>query len=181
MVDSVEVLVTEATQAGDVAALSELVAAHGSGAVRMDSNLDELTALHWAAASGVPEAVEYLLSPPVLADPRAARNNSFTPLHSAAMYGHVKVCEVLLGAGANADAQTDPQKYAPLHSAAFGGHVEVIKVLLTHGASRDLLNYRRERPADTALRQGQASAALLLGVEQRSWLTKLVYRLVRRP
>lgn len=180
MVDSIEVLVTEAAQVGDKTALSELVAAHGSSAVRMDSDLDELTALHWAAASGVPEAVEYLLSPPVLADPRAARNNNFTPLHSAAMYGHVDICEILLEAGANADAQTDPQKYAPLHSAAFGGHVEAIKVLLAHGASCDLLNYRRERPADTALRQGQTSAALLLGGGQRSWLAKLVRRLIHR-
>ena len=46
------------------------------------------------------------------------------------MYGHVEICEILLEAGANANAQTDPQKYAPLHSAAFGGHVEAIKVLL---------------------------------------------------
>ena len=40
MVDSVEVLVTEAALAGDVTALSELVAVHGSGAVRMDSRRD---------------------------------------------------------------------------------------------------------------------------------------------
>lgn len=46
MVDSVEVLVTEAAQVGDKTALSELVAAHGSSAVRMDRDLDELTALH---------------------------------------------------------------------------------------------------------------------------------------
>jgi len=133
----------------------------------MDGNPDELTALHLAAGSGVAEAVEYLLSPPVLSDPRAARANRFTPLHAAAMHGHDAVCEILLRAGADADARTEPQKYAPLHSAAFGGHVEVIKVLLAHGASRTLLNYRGERPADTARRQRQTRAASLLDEERR--------------
>ena len=40
MVDNVEVFVTEDAQAGDATALSKLVAAHGSGAVRMDSRRD---------------------------------------------------------------------------------------------------------------------------------------------
>jgi len=163
MVDNVTALVAAAARRGDVTVLAELVATHGSAAVRMDGNPEEVTALHWAAASGVIEAVEYLLSPPVLADPRAARGNRFTPLHSAAMFGHDAICEILLRAGADVDAQTEPQKYAPLHSAAFAGHVEVIKVLLAHGASPDLLNYRDERPADTARRQQQTAVASLLG------------------
>jgi ankyrin repeat protein len=180
MDDGLDLLVTQAAREGDVTALSELVATHGASAVRMDRNPDELTALHWAAASGSREAVEYLLSPSVLADPRVARDNGFTPLHSAAMQGHDVVCEVLLKAGANADAQTEPQKYAPLHSAAFGGHDDAIRVLLAAGASRDLLNYRGERPADTAQRQQQTAAAALLGGERRSWLARLVSRLSRR-
>jgi ankyrin repeat protein len=44
--------------------------------------------------------VRFLLASPVGADPRAARNNNFTPLHSAAMQGHAAVCEILIGAGA---------------------------------------------------------------------------------
>jgi ankyrin repeat protein len=154
--------VKSAALAGDVAALTRLVAAHGAALVRLDDNPEELTALHWAAASGHLDAVNFLLAPPVQADPRAARGNNFTPLHSAAMQGHAAVCEVLLKAGASVNVQTNPQGYAPLHSAAFAGHLAAIRVLLAHGADRGLVNYRNERPADTARRTGQAEAVRLL-------------------
>jgi cytohesin len=154
--------VRSAAIAGDVTALRQLVATHGGPAVRLDSDPNELTALHWAAASGNTDAVRFLLAPPVGADPRAARNNNFTPLHSAAMQGHAAVCLVLLDAGAQVNVQTEPQGYAPLHSAAFAGHVEAIRVLLAHGADCGLLNYRGERPADTARRTGQAAAVRVL-------------------
>jgi ankyrin repeat protein len=97
--------VKNAATAGDVAALKQFVATLGAAAVRLDENTQELTALHWAAASGVVEAVNYLLAPPVQADPRAARTNNFTPLHAAAMQGHAEVCEVLLTAGAAVNCQ----------------------------------------------------------------------------
>lgn len=162
MSDGLAEAVKTAAVAGDVASLKQLVATHGGISVRMDSDPAELTASHWAAASGNVEAVRFLLAPLVGADPRAARNNNFTPLHSAAMQGHAAVCEVLIGAGADVNLQTNPQGYAPLHSAAFGGHIEAIRVLLAHGADRTLVNYRDERPADTARRTGQAEAIRVL-------------------
>lgn len=162
MVNGIAEAVKNAAIAGDVAALNHLVATHGGPAVRLDGDPAELTALHWAAASGSVEAVRLLLAMPVGGDPRAARNNNFTPLHSAAMQGHAAVCEVLLQAGAGVNVQTDPQGYAPLHSAAFAGHVEAIRVLLAHGADRALVNYRNERPVDTARRTGQAGAVRVL-------------------
>jgi ankyrin repeat protein len=162
MGDQIADAVEAAAKVGDVETLGRLVADHGGPAIRLDGDPGELTALHWAAASGVVDAVKYLLAPPVLADPRAARNNEFTPLHSAAMLGHADVCEILLKAGANVNAQTQPQGYAPLHSAAFAGHVDAIRVLLAHAADCGLLNYRGERPADTARRTGQAEAVKVL-------------------
>ena len=78
------------------------------------------------------------------------------------MQGYAAVCEVLIGAGAEVNVQTNPQGYAPLHSAAFAGHVEAIRVLLAHGADRGLANYRSELPADTARRTGQAEAVRVL-------------------
>jgi uncharacterized protein len=68
------------------------------------------------------------------------------------------VCELLIGVGAEVNVQTDPQGYAPLHSAAFAGHIDALRVLLAHGADRGLVNYRSERPADTARRTGQLEA-----------------------
>ena len=162
MADELAEAVKKAAVAGDAAALRQLVATHGGPAIRLDGDSAELTALHWAAASGSVEAVRFLLGPPVGADPRAARNNNFTPLHSAAMQGHAAVCEVLLGAGADVNVRTNPQGYAPLHSAAFAGHIAAIRVLLAHGADRGLVNYRGERPADTARRTGQAEAVRVL-------------------
>jgi cytohesin len=154
--------VIRAARGGDVAALAALVEAHGPEAIRLDGDPAELTALHHAAAGGHAAAVEYLLSPAVAADPRAARDNDFTPLHAAAMFGHTEACAALLAAGAVVNAQTSPQKYAPLHSAAFAGHVATIRLLLDHGADPRLLNYRGEAPADTARRQGQAEAETIL-------------------
>jgi ankyrin repeat protein len=154
--------VKNAAIAGDVAALKQLVATHGGISVRMDGDPKQLTALHWAAGSGNIEAVRLLLSPLVGADPRAARINNFTPLHAASMQGHAALCEVLIGAGADVNVQTNPQGYAPLHSAAFGGHAEAIRMLLAHGADRTLVNYRNERPVDTARRTGQAEGVRVL-------------------
>jgi uncharacterized protein len=111
--------------------------------------------------------VRFLLGPAVGADPKAARNNRFTPLHAAAMQGRAAVCEALLAAGADVDAQTDPQGYAPLHSAAFAGHLEAIGVLLRHGANCNLVNYRNERPVDTARRTNQPTAIKILESEAK--------------
>ncbi len=158
----IEEVVNKAAIAGDVAALKQLCDAHGRAIVCLDADPMELTSLHLAAASGNVEAVQFLLSPSVAADPRAARNNNFTPLHSAAMQGHAAVCEVLIAAGADVNAQTNPQQYAPLHSAAFAGHINAINVLLSHGADRQLVNYRNERPADTARRTGSTEAVEVL-------------------
>ena len=162
MADDVENAVKNAAVAGDVAVLKEFVTSHGPAVVRLDGDPAELTALHLASASGNIEAVRLLLAPPVNADPCAARNNNFTPLHAAAMQGHAAVCEVLIGAGADTNVQTNPQGYAPLHSAAFAGHIDAIRMLLAHGADRTLVNYRNEQPTDTARRTGQAEAVRVL-------------------
>lgn len=166
MVNGLAEAVKNAAIAGDVAALTQLVATHGGSAVRLDGDPGELTALHLAAASGKVEAIQFLLATPVEADPGAVRINNFTPLHSAAMQGHADVCEALLRAGADVNVQTNPQGYAPLHSAAFAGHIGAIRVLLAHGADRSLVNYRGERPADTAKRTGQAEAVRVLQAKE---------------
>jgi cytohesin len=162
MAIEIDEAVRNAAATGNATALKELVALHGPMSVRLDDDPAELTALHLACASGSVEAVRFLLSPPILADACAVRNNNFTPLHAAAMQGHATICEMLIGAGADVNVQTNPQGYAPLHSAAFAGHVEAIRVLLANGADRTLVNYRNEQPSDTARRTGQTEAVRAL-------------------
>jgi uncharacterized protein len=162
MTIEIDEAVRNAASTGNATVLKELVALHGPLLVRMDGDPAELTALHLASASGNVEAVRFLLAHPVHADPCAARNNNFTPLHAAAMQGHASICEILIGAGAEVNVQTIPQGYAPLHSAAFAGHVDAIRVLLGKGADRTLANYRNEQPADTARRTGQTEAVRVL-------------------
>ncbi len=99
MANKIDEAVRNAAVSGDAAALKELVAMHGPALVRLDGDPVELTALHLASASGKIEAVRFLLARPVEADPCAARNNNFTPLHAAAMQGHAAVCELLINAG----------------------------------------------------------------------------------
>ena len=160
-----------AATSGDVATLVSVLSTEGAVAVRMDEDPEELTTLHHAAAAGQLEVVKYLLSASVGSDACAARMNNFTPLHSAAMNGHVAVCEELLRAGAQVNVQTVPQGYTPLHSAGFAGHIDVLRVLLAHGGDRSLVNYRNERPSDTAKRQNQSEAAKLLNCKsaKRQW------------
>jgi len=56
-----------------------------------------------------------------------------TPLHKAAIGGHVDVARVLLDAGADIRA-TDFSGYTPLHRACDNGHLDVVRVLLEAGA-----------------------------------------------
>ena len=154
--------VTATIQNGDLQRLRSLAETHGAESIRLEAEPEELTSLHLAAGAGQIEIVEYLLSESVKADPNATRINSFTPLHAAAMNGQTEICKALLNKGARVNAQTSPQGYAPLHSAAFGGYAETVQLLLAYGANPALLNYRNERPLETARRQNQSVVVKLL-------------------
>ena len=148
--------VLDAAARGDTESLRKLLRSTSSDVVRADSDPNELSALHLASASGHVDTMQFLLSPDVGSDPQCARMNNFTPLHSAAMHGHYAACKLLIDSGADPNTQTDPQGYAPLHSASFGGHVATVLLLIERGGDLSLLNYRDEKPIDTAKRQNQA-------------------------
>ena len=56
-----------------------------------------------------------------------------SPLGAAAYYGHTKVVEVLVGAGAQLEAQSNAG-LTPIIRAAARGHHQVVEVLLDRGA-----------------------------------------------
>lgn len=86
-----------------------------------------------AAADGDLEGVLFLLSDGE--DPNVAhQRDGWTPLMSAAFYGHTEVATALIEAGANLDRGTDDE-WTPLMGAAQNGHVEIVELLLDSGAN----------------------------------------------
>jgi ankyrin repeat protein len=156
--------VTAAAVSGDIDLISRLAVSVGPAIARGDDSA-ALTPLILAANAGHEELVRYLLGEEVRADPSAPRGNGFTPLHAAAMSGRTRICEVLLAAGADVNAQTSPQGYAPIHSAAFAGHLDTVKALIRGGANRHMVNYRGETPEATARRTNQMAVASYLAAD----------------
>lgn len=62
-----------------------------------------------------------------------------TPLHFAAMEGHLRLVEVFLSINAQVNAVTTFGNI-PLHYAAGGGHKEVVTLLLGKGANKEAKN-----------------------------------------
>jgi Ankyrin repeats (3 copies)/Ankyrin repeat len=71
------------------------------------------------------------------------------PLHLAALFGHVQVCELLLAAGAHVNQQ-DREGKAPLHWAAARGHLRVCNALLAAGADVSVQNTLGNTPLHEA-------------------------------
>ncbi|XP_035693850.1 ankyrin-3-like [Branchiostoma floridae] len=102
-----------------------------------------------------------------------------TPLHNAAIGGHVGVAELLLKYGALVDSR-DTFEATPLHCAATGGHVGVVELLLKVGAWVDCRDVSGDTPLHKAASGGHVGVAELLlkagarvGITDRSGETPL--------
>ncbi len=85
-----------------------------------------------AVANGNAAEVERLLQLGI--DPNTCENDGWLPLATAAYFGHVEVCQVLLNAHAKIDAAN--RKCSPaLHLAADERRPEVCKLLIARGAN----------------------------------------------
>ena len=85
-----------------------------------------------AAMRGDREAVRVLLQKGT--DVNVALSDGMTALHYAAAIGDAQMAEMLLYAGANAQAKTRLNDYTPLHLASESGSAAIIKALLAAGA-----------------------------------------------
>ena len=137
------------------------------------------TPLHWAAARGREDIMEFLLASGAdvdavedtgtplhwavdadepgaarlllahRADPNAARKGGATPLHTAALFNEHEVAEVLLEAGADVHAK-DFADQRPLHRAATFADARLVQLLLDHGAEVNARGFNNEIPLHQA-------------------------------
>ena len=97
----------EAAETGDTEAVSELVK---SGAMIECSDLEGLSALHYAALNGHAETVTALIA--AGADVNCRDEDGLTPLHSAAVWDNEEMASGLLDAGANISSRENDGKTA---------------------------------------------------------------------
>ncbi|KAH6896831.1 ankyrin repeat-containing domain protein, partial [Thelonectria olida] len=127
--------------------------------------LKNMTALHVAAFFGLLPLVDSLLADGHLKEIHQLDNWDNQPLHWAATYGHLAVCERLLEKGAEINNGRETGAWTPLHMAAAEDQVEVMKMLLDRdGEAADINAIAAEdgTPLTLALAWRQTNAAKLL-------------------
>ena len=85
----------------------------------------------------------------------------WTPLHSAAAFGHLDVVRLLLAHKAEIDAK-EISGMTPLHHAAITGHKDVAALLLAKRAKVDVRDNYGMTPLHRAAQQGHQDVAAVL-------------------
>ncbi len=120
---------------------------------------DGETPLHWAAANGHNDVVNFLLSNK--ADVNAKDNSGDTPLHEVAGKGYKDTAELLLANGADVKAK-DNNGYTPLHYAVLGRQLELAQLLLGKKADVNARDSKGRTPAQLAAAKGYKDIAEVL-------------------
>ena len=84
---------------------------------------------------------------------------SGTPLHLAVSTGQVWIANMLIGAGADLEAEGEPGRAHPLHLAALVNHREAARLLIDRGAKVDSRNSQDRTPLTVAASYGHAEVA----------------------
>jgi len=94
-----------------------------------------MTQLHYFCEKGLTSSVKRMLNMKSI-DVEAregGRKDGFTCLISAACYGHVDICRLLIDKGAQVKANCGSD-WTPLHYAARNGHIAIVRLLCDRGA-----------------------------------------------
>ena len=94
-------------------------------------------------------------------DVNAKNKAGHTPLHMAALEGHVKAIRLLKSFGADVNAQNNADQ-TPLHMAAIYGRTEAMQLLRSYGADVNAQTFDRKTARMIALECGEAQAASFL-------------------
>ena len=87
---------------------------------------------------------------------KATDANGMTPLHVAALWGHVGIAEMLLRHRAEVNA-CNKAGMTPLHGAAMAGHEDVVAFLAQHGADTNARDTLGNTPLHFAVWDGHAA------------------------
>jgi ankyrin repeat protein len=126
------------------------------------------TQLHYYCRKGLTSSVKRMLEMKSI-DVEARKGgeeDGWTCLMTAALYGHVDTCRLLIDKGAQVNAK-DFYGCTPLHWAAERGHIEIVRLLCDHGADIEARYIFGLRPLHRTARNGHISAAKEL-IEVRS-------------
>ncbi|XP_013012086.1 ankyrin repeat domain-containing protein 66 [Cavia porcellus] len=126
------------------------------------TKMSDMTRLHQAVAVGDYGAVKWILKKG-LCDPNHKDPdwNDRTPLHWAAIRGHMEVLHLLLEHGARPCLVTDVG-WTPAHFAAESGHLGVLKVLHALHAAIDAPDFFGDTPKRIAQIYGQSACVAFL-------------------
>ncbi len=131
----------DAAQAGDVAKVSDLLAADPK-LLNATDNYGR-TPLIWAAQNGHIETVMLLLEKGAVVDGK--RDLGSGALRRTVQRGHLEVAKVLLEKGAAVDTK-DNQGNTPLSIAAENGYIELVELLQEKGAGWNTKKYQGLSP-----------------------------------
>lgn len=88
-------------------------------------------------------------------------NGIWTPLHSAAQYGHTEIARLLIKNGATVN-KTDKDKWTPLYTASYYGQTETFKLLLEAWADASIKDEDGVAPLHIAAQKGHTEIVKLL-------------------
>lgn len=123
-------------------------------------NVDNSTALMWAAFNGHTAVVAYLLEQGASVD--AKDSNGRTALLYASSGPFPETVGLLLREGAGVDVQGLTEGFTALMMAAAEGYVEVVRVLLLNGATIDIIDKDGDTATSFARDKGHTAVLKLL-------------------
>jgi ankyrin repeat protein len=124
----------------------------------------KLTVYEAAATGKLTHLISNLGHKPELVN--AYSKDGYQPLGLAAYFGHEKIVEYLIKAGAQVNSPSkNSLGVTPLQSAVAGGHLEITRMLLTAGASPNVRERGGYTPLHTAAHNGNVEIvrSLLFG------------------
>jgi len=168
--EAVKMAIHEAACKGDAARIRALIEKGADVNAIVDYRL-MTTPLHIACHLGKTAAAKALIEAGADIDPRSHLGDprGSTPLHRAALGGHLEILILLIGKGADINAPAtgsialgDAGGKTALHFAAMKGHVAVVAELLARGAFHSPHDALWTTPLHEAVSGGHAETAGLL-------------------